>query len=303
MPRAELASKGRSRMVRLQLRSSLALLLGLSLAAGCRNGAGSEDRTEVLLASGDIADCASSGDEATAALLDGLPGTIATLGDNAYPDGSAASFSQCYAPTWGRHLARTHPSPGNHEYITPGASAYFTYFGAAAGTPGEGWYGYDLGAWHLIALNSEVPHDPASPQLQWLRAELQAHRGSCTLAYWHRPRFSSSEHGSAPDLTPFWDALYAAGADLVLVGHDHVYERFAPQAPDGSADLARGIRQFTVGTGGRSLYTFPTVAPNSQLRYNQGFGVLRLELSRKAYRWRFIPTAGVSPDSGSASCH
>lgn len=280
------------------------LLLLLALAA-CANEPplATAPRTAVLLAAGDIADCVSPGAEATAAILDTLPGAVATLGDNAYPRGTAEEYARCYDPTWGRHRARTRPSPGNHEYLSPAAAPYFAYFGAAAGKPGEGWYSYELGAWHVVVLNSEVPHDAASPQLAWLRADLAAHPARCTLAYWHRPRFSSGLHGSNAGMAPFWDALYEAGADVVLVGHDHTYERFAPQAPDGRVDPARGIRQFVVGTGGRAPYAFPNVAPNSEVRYNAGNGILRMELEERGYRWLFIPTRGASPDGGSGTCH
>jgi 3',5'-cyclic AMP phosphodiesterase CpdA len=280
------------------------LFLLLALAACTRDPAALAPRpAAVLLAAGDIADCVSPGAEATAKLLDSLPGTVATLGDNAYPRGTAEEYARCYHPTWGRHRARTRPSPGNHEYLTPGAAPYFAYFGAAAGRPGEGWYSYELGSWHVVVLNSEVPHAADSPQLAWLRADLAAHPARCTLAYWHRPRFSSGPHGSNAGMAPFWDALYAAGADVVLTGHDHTYERFAPQAPDGRADAARGIRSFVVGTGGRAPYPLPSVAPNSEIRYNATNGILRMELEETGYRWHFIPTTGAWTDGGSGTCH
>ena len=280
------------------------LALAVAALAACSRGpAGVAPRAAVLLAAGDIAECPRQGDEATAALLDTLTGAVAVLGDNVYERGTAEEYARCYDPSWGRHKARTRPTPGNHEYATPNAAPYYAYFGAAAGRPTEGWYSYELGAWHIVVLNSELPRTPDSPQIQWLRADLAAHPARCTLAYWHRPRFSSGPHGSNAAMQPFWDVLYQAGADVVLTGHDHVYERFGPQAPDGRADAARGIRSFVVGTGGRALYAFAAIAPNSEFRQNTTLGILRLELGESGYRWRFIPTRGTSPDEGSATCH
>ena len=236
----------------------------------------------VLLAAGDIASCASSGDEATAALLDSLGGTIAALGDIVYDSGTSQEFATCYHPSWGRHKSRTRPAVGNHEYVTPGGAGYFGYFGDAAGDPSKGYYSYELGSWHVVVLNSncaQVGCGVGSPQEQWLRADLAAHPTACTLAYWHHPRFSSSNvHGNHPELEPLWWALYEHGADIVLSGHDHNYERFAPQDSNGALDWDRGIRQFVVGTGGRSHYGFATTQPNSEVRNGDTFGVLRLRL-------------------------
>ena len=281
----------------------ITILLALAACGRTPAAVQTAPRTAVLIAAGDIAECPRQGDEATAAILDTLPGTVAALGDNAYEKGTAEEYARCYDPSWGRHKARTRPAPGNHEYGSPEAAPYFAYFGQAAGKPGEGWYSYDLGKWHVVVLNSEVPHTADSPQIQWLRADLAANPARCTLAYWHHPRFSSGPHGNNAGMAPFWDALYEAGADVVLVGHDHTYERFAPQAPDGRADAARGIRQFVVGTGGRSAYAFQGTAANSEVRYNAGPGVLRLDLDETGYRWRFIPVTGASPDEGSGTCH
>ena len=263
----------------------------------------------VLLAAGDIASCASPGDAATAALLDSMPGTIATLGDNAYERGSPAEYADCYGPTWGRFLSRTRPAPGNHEYLTPGASGYFSYFGAAAGAPDSGYYSYDLGAWHIVVINSNC--SPAggcqagSRQEAWLRADLAAHRTVCTLAYWHHPRFSSGEHGDQVSMQPIWQDLYDAGADVVLSGHDHDYERFAPQTPTGVADPARGIREFVVGTGGKNHYPITRPAePNSEVRNWDTFGILKLTLHPRGYDWQFVPEAGKTfTDAGSGRCH
>jgi hypothetical protein len=261
--------------------------------------------TAVLLAAGDIASCSSSGDEATATLLDGLTGTVATLGDNAYPDGTAADFSDCYDPTWGRHKTRTRPSPGNHEYHTSGASAYFAYFGAEAGPSGRGYYSYDLGAWHIVSLNSSVSMSAGSAQEQWLRADLAASTARCTLAYWHHPRFSSGNvHGSFSGAQPIWQALYDFNADVVLSGHEHDYERFAPQTPTGAADAARGIREFVAGTGGVAHSSGYTPIPNSEVFNATTFGVLKLTLEASSFTWQFLPVAGQSfSDSGTGVCH
>jgi hypothetical protein len=258
----------------------------------------------VLVGAGDIATCGSSGDEATATLLDGIAGTVFALGDNAYPSGSASDYNSCYAPSWGRHKARTRPVPGNHEYETFAAAPYFGYFGTAAGDPATGYYSYDAGPWHIIALNSNLRADAGSPQELWLRADLAANPVKCTLAYWHHPRFSSGPHGSMAAMQPLWQALYDAGADVVLTGHDHLYERFAPQTADGTVDLARGLREFVVGTGGASLYAWSTFAPNSEVRNNTTRGVLKLTLYADRYEWKFVPVAGKTfTDTGSASCH
>jgi RTX calcium-binding nonapeptide repeat (4 copies)/Calcineurin-like phosphoesterase len=261
-----------------------------------------------LLAAGDIAECP-GGAEITARLLDDLPGTIAALGDTVYQRGTPAEYATCYEPTWGRHKARTRPAVGNHEYGTPGASGYFGYFGAAAGEPGKGWYSYELGAWHVIVLNSNCSEvggcGPGSEQERWLRADLTAHPTRCTLAYWHHTRFSSGNaHGGSPIVAPFWRALRGHGAELVLSGHEHDYERFAPQDADGAADPG-GIRQFVVGTGGADLREFANQpAPNSEVRLAGSFGVLSLRLENGAYEWRFVAQPG-SParDTGRQACH
>jgi hypothetical protein len=262
-----------------------------------------------VLAAGDIAGCDTSGDEATAALLDRLPGTVVTLGDHAYEFNTASDFANCYDPTWGRHKARTRPGVGGHEYLTPGAAPYFSYFGAAAGDPDEGYYSFDLGSWHVVMLNPQCADvggcGAGSPQEQWLRDDLQAHPTACTLAVVHEPRFSSGAvHGNHPEMQPFWQALYDHGAEVVLSGDDHLYERFAPQTPTGVEDTALGIRQFVVGTGGRSHYAFADIKPNSQAREANSFGVIRLSLRPGAYDWEFVPEAGQTfTDSGTTPCH
>ena len=262
----------------------------------------------VMVGAGDIARCSSQGDEATAKLLDSISGTVFTTGDNAYLSGTPSEFSNCYGPSWGRHKDRTKPTVGNHEYRTLGASGYFGYFGAAAGDPKKGYYSYNLGEWHIISLNSMCEKvggcGATSPMLSWLKQDLKATPKKCTLAYFHHPLFSSGEHGDHTKMKPTWDALYVANAEVVLNGHDHSYERFAPQRPDGTRDGERGIREFVVGTGGGSHYAFGTVRANSQVRNATTYGVLKLTLHPGSYEWKFVPEAGKSfTDSGTTSCH
>ena len=262
----------------------------------------------VMVGAGDIADCFGQGDEATAKLLGSIPGTVYTTGDNAYESGTPEEFADCYGPTWGRYKARTRPSPGNHEYYTADAAGYFGYFDSAAGDPSKGYYSYDLGEWHIISLNGSCGEvggcGAASPMVSWLEKDLAANPKKCTLAYWHQPLFSSGWHGDVPEMRPTWDALYAANADVVLNGHDHDYERFTPQKPDGTPDRGRGIREFVVGTGGRELRPFGNIEPNSQVRNADTYGVLKLTLHPTGYDWRFVPVVGKSfTDSGSGECH
>jgi len=236
------------------------------------------------------------------------PTAVLALGDQQYERGRLPSFRNAYDRSWGRLKAITHPVPGNHEYLSAGGSGYFDYFGAAAGDPQKGYYSFDLGAWHLIALNSQCSWvsggcGTGSLQERWLKADLAAHRNACTLAYWHEPRFSSGQHGSNPAYDAFWRDLYQANADVVLTAHDHDYERFAPQDPDGRPDTNRGIREFVVGTGGKSHYRFKAAQPNSQVRNGDTFGVLELTLHPTSYSWRFVPEAGKTfTDTGSAAC-
>jgi hypothetical protein len=262
----------------------------------------------VLVGAGDIADCSEGGDSATGALVGSIGGTVFTLGDNAYDSGTNRQFTACYGPTWGRFKDRTRPAIGNHDYETKGADGYFDYFGGRAGPRGKGWYSYDVGAWHVVVLNSNcgiVGCGKGSDQERWLRADLSAHPKTCTLAYWHHPRFSSDNtHGNDSAVGAFWDDLYDAGADLVLSGHAHVYERFAPQTPGGRADPGHGIREIVVGTGGESHYGFAGTRPNSQLRNTGTFGVLKLTLHPWSYDWRFVPQPGRTfRDSGHTPCH
>jgi predicted phosphohydrolase len=260
-------------------------------------------RETIALVAGDIGDCDTDSDEATAALLDSLPGTVLTVGDHAYPWGAAADFRNCYEPTWGRHKARTRPSPGNHEYDAAGAAAYFAYFGPSAGPTGRGYYSFDLGEWHVVSLNSNVAVEAGSEQGRWLRADLSAHRSQCTLAYWHHPLFSSGDHGNNPRLLDVWRILYEFGVDVVANGHDHDYERFGRQTPGAVADPVRGIREFVVGTGGTALRPFATVQANSRARESAVHGVLKLTLRAQDYDWEFVPVAGESFwDGGQGFC-
>ena len=248
----------------------------------------------------------------TAALLDTMPGKIFTIGDNVYESGSAAEFANCYDPSWGRFKARTYPTIGNHEYELGNADGYFGYFGAAAGPRDKGYYSFDLGpSWHVIVLNSNtsfVPAKAGSAQEAWLRADLAANTRPCTIALWHHPRFysnSSSRGGTRGSMKPLWDDLYAANAEIVLNGHSHFYERFAPMDPDGQPDAARGIREFIVGTGGKSISVMSRRRPNSEAFNGAVYGVLRLTLDVDAYHWRFVPVPGAKTyaDSGTTRCH
>jgi hypothetical protein len=262
---------------------------------------GSAGEGATLLAVGDIGSCNASNDDLVGKLAASLPGTVALIGDIAYETGSARDYANCFNPTWGSLLDRLRPAPGNHDYETRGAAGYFSYFGAGAGTLGEGWYSYDLGAWHVIALNSECGAieggcGKESVELDWLRADLAAHPAQCTLAYWHHPRYSSGLHGNNAMTERFWAALSDAGADLILSGHDHDYERLSPVG---------GIRSFVVGTGGRSLYAWPgSPGPYTEVRANDTYGLLELTLRPADFSWRFIAAAGGSfTDSGHATCH
>jgi hypothetical protein len=244
--------------------------------------------------------------------MDMIGGDVFTLGDDAYPNGSAENF-KVFDRTWGRFVGRMHPAPGNHEYMTPGAAGYFGYFGDVASPPGspagQGYYWFDLGAWHLISLNSNyefgVGVDAGSAQAAWLRSDLAAHTNKCTLAYWHHPLFSSGQNGDYPGMRPIFDILYNANADVVLNGHDHLYERFGPQSGDGRPDPARGIREFIVGTGGVNAdYRFVTSKPNSERQITGQNGVLKLTLLADSYQWEFVTAPnGAVADSGSGSCH
>lgn len=257
----------------------------------------------ILVGAGDIAVCGHSGAELTARLLDRLPGTVFTAGDNTYSVGSEAEFQQCYEPTWGRHRSRTRPVPGNHDYGSANAAPYFAYFGANAGPAGRGYYSYDVGPWQVLALNSEIDVRPTSAQTQWIRSEMSSAPHACTLAIFHRPLFSSGPHGANPDVRDLFATLYDLGADVVITGHDHIYERFAPQDADGRLDPVRGIRQFVVGTGGAPRYEIARLSANSEVS-GGGFGVLMMTLESGGYRWEFIAVDETGlRDAGSGRCH
>ena len=264
----------------------------------------------IFTGAGDIGVCGSTTDDSTAALLDRIPGVIWTTGDNAYPAGSRRDFVECYHPSWGRHLERTRPTPGNHEYWTPGASGYFDYFGERAGERGRGWYSYRYGGWLVVALNSNLPMDTWSEQSVWLRKLLVDNPSRCAVAYFHHPLVSSGSHGSNDDdddvvnVRPIWNALYRAGVDIVLVGHDHHYERFAPMTPGATADPENGIRQFIVGTGGGALRGHGREPhPLSEVFLTEDHGVLKLYLGSGWYAWEFLGVDGRVHDSGRESCH
>jgi acid phosphatase type 7 len=297
------------------VRIAVILLLAAVSMARCSNpGAPSSDPPPspsppidpgpfVLVGAGDIAICGSPGPQATATLLDGIPGTVFTAGDNTYPSGRMSEFQQCYEPTWGRHLGRTRPTPGNHDYGTAGAGPYYEYFGSRAGPSGLGYYSYRLGPWLILALNSEVDSRPGSAQMQWLTAELATKATPCMAAIWHRPLFTSGPNGENRDMQDFWRVLYEFGVEFIINGHDHLYERFTAQDPTGRPDPAAGIRQFTVGTGGVDLYHAVGIKPNSRA-ISSSWGVIKFTLTDGAYQWEFIPAAGFSfRDSGNEICH
>ncbi len=268
----------------------------------------------VFVGAGDIASGPSGergGDQATALLLDAIvaanPGrvTVFAAGDLAYESGTVSEFASNYDPTWGRQRAITRPIPGNHEYHTADAADYFAYWEATAGDPAMGYYAYDLGAWRIYALNSEIAHGAGSMQEQWLRADLAAHPTRCALAYTHHPRFSSGTHGSDPGISALWQALVDGGAELMLAGHDHNYQRFEPQTAAGVLDPAHGVRQWVVGTGGVGHYEIDRPIPNTVSHDDQTYGVLLLTLHPTSYDFAFVPVAGrLFRDSGEGlACH
>jgi hypothetical protein len=223
---------------------------------------------------------------------------VFTTGDNVYPDGTTSQFTNCYGPTWGRHKARTKPSPGNHDYHTSGAAGYFQYFNNI-----PAYYAYDLGSWRIYSLNSEISMSSTSAQVKWLQQDLAANPRQCVLAYWHKPRWSSgSHHGNYSGAQTLWQVLYNAGAELVLNGHEHNYERFAEMNATGTV-VSQGLREIVVGTGGAGLYSFSTPLSASQVRNSSTYGVLKLTLRATGYDWQFVPVAGSTfTDSGSDTC-
>jgi acid phosphatase type 7 len=294
---------------------ALAVLLACTMAVlTARPGVGQTTSTVTLVGAGDIASCSHDRDGATADVVAGVSGTVFTLGDNVYPTGTATQFRDCYEPTWGRFKARTKPSAGNHDYYTPDASGYFGYFGARAGDPSKGYYTYKRGSGRIVVLNSNCSEvggcGKRSPQGKWLERILTRYPAECTLAYFHHPLFVSTG-AATPEVRPFWNILYGHKADVILSGHAHYYERFAPQRPDGTRDGSGGIREFVVGTGGappERPMTSPR-ATNSVVDSEKSpgvtaYGVLRLRLSAGGYTWKFLPAAGETfTDSGTRLCH
>ena len=286
---------------------------------------GKDDPT-VVFAVGDIADCTTlggirgkirrwydtftgeykgGGQEQTAKLLDSNTGIIIGLGDFAYPDGSSRNYKNCFDPAWGRHKSRIRPTPGNHDYWTPRASGYFEYFGASAGPSFRGYYSFDLAEWHIISLNGNFKHIDLDEQISWLRADLVKTEARCILAFWHQPPFSSGRRGSAIETRVLFNVLYEAGTTIILSGHEHNYERHAPQDPQGRIDLERGIRVFVVGTGGGRVRTKDPgkQATNLEALISYQWGILKLVLHPTGYQWEFLPTDSASMrDKGSAGC-
>jgi acid phosphatase type 7 len=294
---------------------ALAVLLACTTAVlTAAPGVGQTTTTVTLVGAGDIASCSDDRDKATANVVANVSGTVFTLGDNVYPTGTATQFQNCYHPTWGAQKTRTKPSAGNHDYYTLDASGYFGYFGARAGDPTKGYYTYKRGSWRIIVLNSNCSEvggcGELSPQGSWLTQTLTNYPAKCTLAYFHHPLFASTAAAST-EVRPFWNILYDHNADVILSGHAHYYERFAPQLPDGTADGSRGIREFVVGTGGappENPMTSPRAA-NSVVDSEKSpgvtaYGVLRLRLSAGSYAWKFLPVAVETfTDSGTSQCH
>jgi len=285
----------------------LAILLASMAAVLAAVPSAAQTATVTLVGAGDIAGCGYNQDSATARLLGRIPGTVFTLGDNAYPDGSAEQYRNCYDPTWGKYRKRTKPTAGNHDYHTSGAKPYFDYFGARSG---KGYYSYRRGSWHIVALNSNCNKVGGcgrhSTQGRWLRRDLADHPARCTLAYFHHPLYASGTGSGTPEVKPFWRILYDRGADVILSGHAHRYERYAPITPGGVVDLENGIRQFIVGTGGNSGggEIYYDQAPGVQVVKLGTPGVLRLNLGAGSYTWKFVPIAGKTwSDSDTDQCH
>ena len=261
----------------------------------------------VIVGAGDIAECQNPGDELTAHLLDGIDGTVFTLGDNVYDSGTPNEFADCYHPSWGRHRERTRPVPGNHDYETPNASGYFEYFGERAGEAGEGYYAYSVGDWSVYALNSNCDEvggcDPASRQYQWLASRVSTDDADCSIAYWHDPILTASSAGESDAVLPLVEVLYHAGVEMLLTASSHSYERLAPLAPDRSIDRDRGIRVFVVGTGGAGLRPLGPPLPATEASDDRTHGVLKLDLNAGWYEWEFIPADGNFQDRGVDTCH
>ena len=286
----------------------------LQFSTGDPEGTASPPSDVVLVGAGDIAECPTEGDEATAAVLDAVvaehpDAVVFTTGDNAYQDGSYQEFLDCYDPSWGRHKERTRPAVGNHEFKQTKAEGYHRYWGDRGGPFDLYYYSYDVGSWHIVVLNSECHRvgctfdSDDGEQVEWLDGDLEASEAECTIAIWHHPRWSSGRYGNDPATATLWEVLSDHDAEIVLNGHEHLYERFEPMAADGTLDRARGIRQFTVGTGGGNLRGFEDLAPNSAARGSE-HGVLKLALGEGTYQWEFLAVEGASlSDAGTGTCH
>jgi hypothetical protein len=265
---------------------------------------GTADTTVTVIVAADVAACWLPGARQTARILAGLPGTILLAGDAAYQSRRVRNpLKQCYEPTWGPFKSRTYVVPGNHEYESGATDEFFRYFGVKAGPPGLGYFSFDLGAWHIVALNSNAPFDAASTQGAWLARDLAGHPTRCTLAFFHHPRFTSGLHGGRHRIVPLWQLLERGGVDIAVAGHDHIYERFAPMTSDGRPSDTQGIRQFVVGTGGGEHAGIGPITANSEARATNVWGVLKLTLGPASYAWQFIPTSGDFRDRGGGACH
>lgn len=283
----------------------LVLLTTLSCAGGgdqWLSGPTPPPPSTVLLAAGDIGVCGSTPAIETGLMLDSLDGTILAVGDLAYRHGTAEEFATCYDPVWGRHKARTRPSPGNHEYESSGAQPYYDYFGGQAGPLGQGFYSFRAGDWLVLSLNSNLPVGGSTAQGQWIRSELIANTSRCALAYFHHPLYSSGPNGDNARLAGLWQMLYEQGVDVIISAHEHLYERYAPMSPDGQRNDTRGIRQFIVGTGGAGLYTVMRVHAQSEVQLI-AHGLLKLTLTAQGYSWEFLQVGGGRTDSGADVCH
>lgn len=290
---------GKQRLRRLVTLLTIFVLISVTLQSLYVPSLKASAASVILVGAGDIASCSYDNDEATARLLDKIRGTVFAAGDLAYSNGTYSQFVNCYDPTWGRHKKRTKPAPGNHEYQTSGAAGYFQYFGNV-----PSYYAYNLGDWRVYALNSSIDVSGTSEQVKWLRKDLAANPKKCVLAYWHHPRWSSgSRHGSNSKYQALWKTLHDAGAELVINGHEHNYERFKQMNAAGSA-VSKGLREIIVGTGGAPLYGFGSIRSTSQVRNSTAHGVLKLTLNSNSYSWQFIPVAGKTfRDSGTTFCH
>jgi acid phosphatase type 7 len=284
------------------------------LAAHNATAMGLAEKSVTIYAAGDIADCrklpaadtpaAKTAELIATRLADDKSAAVLTVGDHTYPVGVLSEFYNCYDKTWGQFKARTHPAPGNHEYYTPEAIGYYSYFREQNDSSRRSYYSFKIGKWHVISLNSNLKEDAYAAQLAWLKNDLSQHPTKCALAYWHHPVFSSGGHGNNDFMKETWKALEAANVDVVLSGHDHDYERFAPQNVDGQRDDAHGIREFIVGTGGAYLTPMFLRKENSEISNNSTYGVLKMILKENSYEWEFLPVPGSTfTDHGTGECH